>query len=178
MSHPLAGSGVAVPDWGAVGAPEGLLDSLRRTVALTAFIVAGATAMLFVAERLAGVVELQLPVDARCDAARGGCATALPGGGEIRLAVTRPPGATAGPLRLQVSVAGAAADHVEVDLSGVNMRMAADRQNLSAEAPGRFAATVVLPACSSAAMIWEATVRVRSGVQRYVAPYRFSTAPH
>lgn len=149
--------------------------TLLATVLLLAVLVAGV-----VVEKLMPsadqTVALTLPLDKSCDLQQGACSSSLPGGGKLTLAMTPRPIPVLRPLKLEVTLQGAKAKTVEVDFSGVDMKMGYNRPQLQESGDGHFGGETTLPICSVSSMAWRATVLVQLGDQLVAVPFEFVTS--
>lgn len=119
--------------------------------------------------------EISLPPNTACDLHQGPCASPLPGGGSVELAIEPRPIPVLKPLRLQVRLTGSKASSVEVDFAGVDMNMGFNRPRLEPGKDGLFTGQATLPVCVRDRMAWQATVLVESEGKRIAAPFRFET---
>lgn len=149
--------------------------TLLATLGLLAMLAAGVVAqkLLPMGEQTASVT---LPLDKHCDLQQGDCSSVLPGGARVTLAIAPHPIPVLRPLKLAVTVTGAAAKKVEVDFAGVDMKMGFNRPQLQADGNGRFAGETTLPICSVSSMAWRATVLVEIDGKLVAAPFEFVTS--
>lgn len=122
-------------------------------------------------------IERAVSVAAPCDAARGPCARALPGGGEVALDLGPRPVRTMREIEVRVAVRpssaptasnaagegrgeGAAPARVTVSFEMPGMDMGENRVALAPVGPGRFAGTAVLVRCPAGRTDWVAEVEV------------------
>lgn len=112
--------------------------------------------------------------DPACRLNQTACAAALPGGGRLLLALEPRPLPVAAALRASVELADIEAQSVAIDFAGVTMNMGLNRATLVAAGAGRYVGDVVLPACVTGRMEWQATVLVESGRRRIAVPFRFA----
>ncbi len=110
-----------------------------------------------------------------CDLQAGPCSVALPGGGELSFTIEPRPIPVLRPIRLEARLSGASASSVEVDFSGVDMKMGFNRPALQSAGAGRFSGEATLPICTTDSMAWRATLLVNSGGKLYAAPFEFTT---
>lgn len=147
--------------------------SLLAVAALLVVLLAGTVAeklwpTLFAPESVA------LPLST-CDLQAGPCTAALPGGGNLSFAIAPRPIPVLRPLRLEATLSGAEAKSVEVDFTGVDMKMGFNRPALQASGAGRFSGEATLPICTASSMIWRATVLANVRGKLYAAPFEFTT---
>jgi hypothetical protein len=150
-------------------------NTLLATALLLALLLAGVAAE----KLLPGdepSVAITLPLDKTCDLQRSACSAKLPDGGSVTLSIAPRPIPVLQPLRLEVTVQGTRATKVEVDFSGVDMKMGFNRPQLQAQDNGRFTGQATLPICSVSSMAWRATVLLETGGKRVAAPFEFVTA--
>lgn len=122
--------------------------------------------------------DLTVQPDPACDLHRGSCQVVLPGGGRLELRMNPRPIPMVKPFQVEVKIDGLSPGRVEVDFAGIDMNMGLNRPELTASAPGVYAAEATLPVCITGQMDWQATVLVESGSQRIAIPFRFTSAPH
>lgn len=148
--------------------------SLLSVAALLAVLLAGSVAeklwpTLFTPE------SVELPLS-NCDLQAGPCSVALPGGGNLGFAIEPRPIPVLRPLRLEATLTGGEAKSMEVDFTGVDMKMGFNRPTLQAVAPGRFSGEATLPICTRNSMTWRATVLVNVHGKLYGVPFEFTTS--
>lgn len=119
--------------------------------------------------------EISLPLDSTCDLHQKPCTSELPGGGSLEFSIEPRPIPVLRPLTLQVHVIGIAARSVEVDFSGVDMKMGFNRSRLEPGKDGLFTGQASLPVCVRDKMAWQATVLIESDGKRIAVPFRFVT---
>lgn len=119
--------------------------------------------------------DITLPLVENCRLDRQDCASDLPGGGRVTVALEPRPTTTAGPLRVTVSVQGARPDRVEVGFQGVEMNMGLHVLPLEALGDGRFAGETALPVCVTGSMVWQAAVQLEFGRKAITVPFRFES---
>ena len=124
----------------------------------------------------AGGNTVSLPANGACDIQAGPCASPVPGGGRIELAIAPRPIPLLQPLQVLVRLDGLEAKAVEVDFAGVDMNMGVNRHALAPQGEGRYSGEAVLPICVTGRMAWQASVIVDGGKARIVAPFRFVTS--
>ena len=113
---------------------------------------------------------------ADCDLNAGPCRTDIPGGGSLEFSISPHPVPALKPLTLEARISGIEARKVEVDFTGIDMKMGFNRPVLSpGNAPGRFTGQGNLPVCITGTMTWQATVLVESGGRSIAVPFRFSS---
>jgi len=117
--------------------------------------------------------DVALPLVEGCHLHRQACASPLPGGGRVEVALESM--AAAGPMRVTVSVTGVQADRVKVGFQGVEMNMGLHVLPLAAVDEGRFAGETTLPVCATGRMIWQATVLLEIGRKDISVPFRFES---
>lgn len=122
--------------------------------------------------------DVTIQPDPGCDLRRQSCAVTLPGGGRVELGSSVRPIPLVKPFDVLVDVTGIEPRRVEVDFAGIEMNMGLIRPQLSARAPGRYAAEVTLPVCITGQMEWQATVLLDTGGERIAIPFRFQTGGH
>lgn len=148
--------------------------TLLATAILLALLLAGA-----IAQKLLPApdqtVALTLPLD-KCDLQRAACSFKLAGGGRVSFSIEPRPIPVLRPVKLSVTVQGADAKNVEVDFTGVDMKMGYNRPQLQALGGGRFDGEATLPICSTSSMAWRATVLVEVDGKRVAAPFEFVTS--
>ncbi|MBX3648905.1 MAG: hypothetical protein KF766_14655 [Rhodocyclaceae bacterium] len=118
--------------------------------------------------------DVSLPLVEGCRLDRQACASSLPGGGRVVVALEAAD-ASPSPMRISVSVDGAQADHVEVGFQGVDMNMGLHVLQLAPAGEGRFAGETTLPVCVTGRMIWQATVLLQVGRKDISVPFRFES---
>ena len=119
--------------------------------------------------------KVSLPLNAACNLNQGPCVASLPGGGHLELSLDPRPIPVLKPLKLQVRTTGFKTGSVEVDFTGMDMKMAFNRPRLVPGKDGLFAGEATLPVCVRDQMTWQATVLVKSDGKRIEAPFRFET---
>ncbi|MBK6632821.1 MAG: hypothetical protein IPG33_18285 [Betaproteobacteria bacterium] len=119
--------------------------------------------------------DVSLPLVEDCRLDRQACASTLPGGGRVVVALEPMTGATASPLRVSVSISGTQADRVEIGFQGVDMNMGLHVLPLAAVGEGRFVGETTLPVCVTGRMIWQATVLLEVGRKDISVPFRFES---
>ena len=117
--------------------------------------------------------DVALPLSS-CDLAKGPCSIALPGGGQVEVAISPTPIPALKPLKLLAVVSGAEVQKIEIDFAGVDMKMGYNRPQLENLGEGRFAGQGNLPVCITGRMPWEATVLIEAGRTSIAAPFRFN----
>lgn len=142
--------------------------------ALALAIAAAVAAKLLLAP--AGEIVFTAPLDTACSLQNGPCASDLPGGGRIELAIAPRPIPLLQPLNLSVKVQGMKARAVEVDFTGVDMNMGYNRPKLQREGSGLFSGQTTLPVCITGRMEWQAVVVVSGDKGKVAAPFRFVTS--
>ena len=121
-------------------------------------------------------IAVVLPPNRDCDLQRGDCASGLPEGGYMRFSIEPRPIPVLRPIKLIVTVQNVNASKVEVDFTGVSMKMGYNRTLLRPNAAGRFEGETTLPICSSGGMTWRATVLLEIGGKRVAVPFEFVTS--
>jgi hypothetical protein len=149
-------------------------NTLLATALLLAVLLAGVAAEKLM-KRSEPSVAITLPLDKTCDLQKSACSVKLPDGGSVTLSIAPRPIPVLQPLQLEVTVGGAHADKVEVDFSGVDMKMGFNRPQLQAQSNGRFSGQATLPICSVSSMAWRATVLLETGDKLVAAPFEFVT---
>lgn len=119
--------------------------------------------------------DVALPFVEDCRLDRQACASDLPEGGRIGIAIEPRPIPAARPFNLRIDLAGIRPDRVEVDFTGVGMNMGVTRLRLQAAGSGRYAGQVTLPVCVTGSMVWQATVRLGLGRRVISIPFRFES---
>ena len=110
-----------------------------------------------------------------CDLQRRACAATLADEGRLEFSITPRPIPLLQPLRVEVTFSGIKPRKVEVDFAGESMSMGYNRPVLQATVPGRYAAVISLPICTSGGMAWVATVMIETDRQHFSVPFRFDT---
>jgi hypothetical protein len=162
-------------------------QTLLATLILLVLLLAGAIAQKLLpapGQTVAGTGAdaVTLPLDKSCDLQRGACSSALPGGGRVSFAIEPRPIPLLRPIKLVVTLQGANAKKVEVDFTGVEMKMGYNRPQLQAIGEGRFAGEdhfageTILPICTDRRMAWRATVLIETGGKLVAAPFEFVTS--
>jgi len=147
---------------------------LPATAILLALLLAGAIAQkLLPAPDQTAALTLQ--TDKSCDLQRAECAVNLPGGGRMRFAIEPRPIPVLHPIKLTVTVQGVEVKNVEVDFSGLHMKMGYNRPQLQMTSTGRFSGETALPICSDGSMAWRATVLLDVDGKRVAVPFEFVT---
>lgn len=113
--------------------------------------------------------------DTKCDLRSGSCKSQLPNGGVVQFEITPKNIPLLKPMTLDVTIAGAEVDSVEVDFAGVSMNMGFNRTRLEATEEGKFSGIITLPVCVRNRMDWEADVMLETDAGIIVAPFRFET---
>ncbi|MDQ5906572.1 MAG: hypothetical protein QG592_585 [Pseudomonadota bacterium] len=116
--------------------------------------------------------DVSLPISS-CDLGKTSCVISLPGGGQVEVAIDPHPIPALKPLKLLAITTGAAVRKIEVDFSGVDMKMGYNRPQLEDMGDGRFVGQANLPVCITGKMPWEATVLIETGNSVIAAPFRF-----
>ncbi len=119
--------------------------------------------------------DVSLPLVEHCRLDRQACASGLPGGGRMEIALEPRMAPTASPMRVTVSVEGVQADRVEVGFQGVDMNMGLHVLPLAAVGAGRYAGETTLPVCVTGRMTWQATVVLAIGRKDISVPFRFES---
>ncbi|MFA7241723.1 MAG: hypothetical protein WC091_16550 [Sulfuricellaceae bacterium] len=149
--------------------------TLLATAILLALLLAGA-----VVQKLLPApdqtVAATLPLDKSCDLQRAVCSSILPGGGRVSFSIEPRPIPVLRPVKLSVTVQGANVKKVEVDFTGVDMKMGYNHPQLQAMGGGRFDGEATLPICSTGSMAWRATVLVETDGRWVAAPFEFVTS--
>ena len=152
-------------------------QTLLATLILLALLLAGAIAQKLLPAPGQTVAEaITLPLDKSCDLQHGACSASLPGGGRVSFAIEPRPIPLLRPIKLTVAVQGAGAKKVEVDFTGVDMKMGYNRPQLQAAGESRFTGETILPICSDSRMAWRATVLIETGGKLVAAPFEFVTS--
>lgn len=149
--------------------------TLLATIILLALLLAGALAQKLL-PTLDQSVALTMPLDKSCDLQRGPCSSSLPDGGRVTFAIEPRPIPVLRPIKLIVTLQGAKATKVEVDFTGINMKMGYNRPQLQATDAGHFAGDTTLPICSASSMAWRASVLIETGGKLVAVPFEFSTS--
>ncbi|MBS4099006.1 MAG: hypothetical protein KGZ83_19475 [Sulfuricella sp.] len=111
-----------------------------------------------------------------CDLQVGSCTVSLPEGDKLTFAISPRPIPVLQPIRLEATLTGGDAKSVEVDFTGVDMKMGFNRPVLQASGAGRFVGDATLPICTRNSMAWRATVLVNAHGKLYAAPFEFTTS--
>lgn len=119
--------------------------------------------------------DVLVPLVEGCRLDQQACASDLPGGGRIEVAIEPRPVPTAQPFRLRITLDGMQAEKVEAEFTGVGMNMGATRLRLEAADGGRYTGQVSLPACVTGGMTWQATVFLDDGRRVISVPFRFES---
>ncbi len=119
--------------------------------------------------------DVILPLVENCRLDLQACASHLPGGGRVEIALEPRGAPSASPMRVMVSVEGAQADRVEVGFQGVDMNMGVHVLPLAAAGGGRYAGETTLPVCVTGRMIWQATILLEVGRKDISVPFRFES---
>ena len=149
--------------------------TLLATAILLAMLLAGAIAQKLL-PALDKTVAVTLPLDKNCDLQHGVCSSSLPGGGRVSFSIEPRPIPVLRPIKLIVTLQGAEAKQVEVDFTGVNMKMGYNRPLLRATGGGRFDGETTLPICSVNSMAWRASVLLETGGKLVAVPFEFVTS--
>jgi len=116
------------------------------------------------------------PSDPGCDLRAAACSAHFPGGGALRFEV-EPKGIPAmAPLVLRLWLRGIQADTVQVDFTGVDMKMGYNRPALRRVGDDRFEGQGTLPNCLHGPMTWEARVLIRGPRGLLAARFQFQTS--
>jgi len=158
------------------------MNYFSNKVLWSAIVLLAAALAITAAVKLAPLInpqqEISLLLNTACDLNQGACASPLPGGGKVELAVEPRPIPVLSPLALRVKVTGVAARSVEVDFAGADMNMGFNRYRLIPGKVGLFTGQATLPVCVRSRMAWQATVLVELGGKRIAVPFRFETKRH
>lgn len=119
--------------------------------------------------------DVPLPLVENCRLDLQACASDLPGGGRIGIAIEPRPIPSAQPFNLRIDLIGIRPDRVEVDFTGVGMNMGVTRLRPEAVGNGSYAGQVTLPVCVTGSMVWQATVRLDLGRRVVSIPFRFES---
>lgn len=138
---------------------------------LLALIVLGATGYKL-APLLTPQTDVSLPMST-CDLGQTPCTIALPGGGQVEVAISPHPIPSLKPLKFLAIASGAEVRKIEMDFTGVDMKMGYNRPLLENLGDGRFSGQASLPVCITGKMPWEVTVLIESGRTVIAAPFRF-----
>lgn len=122
--------------------------------------------------------DVTVQPDPACDLNRAACRVALPGGGQLELAMNPRPIPMVKPFQVEVKLDGVSASRIEVDFAGIDMNMGLNRIELVAGAAGRHVGEAALPVCITGQMEWQATVLVETAGQRIAIPFRFASVLH
>jgi hypothetical protein len=110
-----------------------------------------------------------------CDPGLQACTAAIPGGGQLELAIAPRPIKALQRLDLSVTVGGLAARRVELDFAGSDMQMGYNRPALTGAA-GQFTGQTTLPVCVSGNMAWVVTVLLDGEDRQIAIPFRFTVS--
>lgn len=110
-----------------------------------------------------------------CNLNSGPCRSPLPGGGQLEFVIAPQPIRPLKTLELKATISGSPARKLEVDFTGVDMKMGFNRPILNEIGPGKFSGQASLPVCTTGKMQWQATVLVDTGRQLIALPFRFET---
>lgn len=149
-------------------------NTLLATALLLALLLAGVAAEKLLSDG-EPAVAITLPLDKTCDLQQRPCSARLPDGGSVTLSIAPRPIPVLQPLQLEVTLQGARAAKVEVDFSGVDMKMGFNRPQLQAQGNGRFSGQATLPICSVSSMAWRTTVLLETGDKLVAVPFEFVT---
>lgn len=106
------------------------------------------------------------------------CSAPLTGGGRVILGFEPRPLGYNRPLQVSVVIEGARAEHVSLDLAGLDVPTSFNRIALAADKkPGHFKGEVWLPMCLSGPIDWQATVAVDAGGSVSLASFPFNSDP-
>jgi periplasmic copper chaperone A len=115
-------------------------------------------------------------LEAGCNLHQAPCSVALPQGGRLALSISPHPIPLAKPLQIEVTLEGATADKVELDLNGVTMEMGYNRISLTPVAgANRYIGESSIPVCVTGRMEWRATVILEHDGKRLAAPFIFES---
>ena len=143
---------------------------------LLALVVLGVAGYLL-APLLTPQTDISLPVSS-CDLGKTPCIIELPDGGRVEVAIDPRPILALKPLKLLAVVSGTDVRQIEIDFTGVDMKMGFNRPKLEPLGDGRFSGQASLPVCITGQMDWQATVLIDTGSERIAIPYRFSSGGH
>jgi hypothetical protein len=138
---------------------------------LLALIVLGAAGYQL-APLLTPQTDVSLPMST-CDLGQTPCTIDLPGGGQVEVSIAPHPIPSLKPLKLQAVASGVDVRKIEMDFTGVDMKMGYNRPLLENLGDGRFSGQANLPVCITGKMPWEMTVLIESGRTVIAAPFRF-----
>lgn len=110
-----------------------------------------------------------------CDLNERACRAVLPSGGQVLLDLEPRPMPALQPIAVTLQLTGQNPEWVELDLTGVEMYMGANRARLERVEPGRYSGEAVLPVCASEAMTWAVTVLPEGDAERGQVQFRFVT---
>lgn len=152
-----------------------IADNKRRLLP-DLLIVAALVALGYAGYRMAPLLtpksDVSLPFSS-CDLNQTPCTIALPEGGQIEFAIDPRPIPALRPLQLRAVARNATVERIEIDFSGVDMKMGFNRPVLESIGDGRFAGQANLPVCITGTMLWDATVMIETGRAVIAAPFRF-----
>lgn len=148
---------------------------LPATTVLLAVLLAGVIAQKLL-QAPDQTAALTLPADKSCDLQRAACSSGLPGGGRVSFSIEPRPIPVLRPVKLTVTVQGAQAKNVEVDFTGIHMKMGYNHPQLQAMGAGRFKGETTLPICSTGGMAWRATVLLEANGKQFAVPFEFVTS--
>jgi hypothetical protein len=150
-------------------------NTLLATAILLAVLLIGAVANKLL-PMLDPPVAVDVPLDKSCDLQKGACSSNLPGGGHVTFSIEPHPIPVLRPLKLEVTIQGIKAKKVDVDFTGVDMKMGFNRPQLQAVGNGRFGGETTLPICTRNSMAWRATLLVETDGKLVAMPFEFVTS--
>ncbi len=118
--------------------------------------------------------DIALPLVEGCRLDRQACSAALPGGGNVEVALEPRPVPTSAPVRIVVTVGRVRPSAVAVRFEGVDMNMGLHRVPLQATG-GHHVGEATLPVCVTGRMVWQATVELEIGRENVSVPFRFES---
>lgn len=121
--------------------------------------------------------DVTLPMS-NCDLGQTACMISLPDGGQVEVAIDPHPILALKPLNLLAIATGTEVRQIEIDFTGVDMKMGYNRPKLEPLGEGRFAGQASLPVCITGKMPWEATVLIGTRRSIIAAPFRFEAEGH
>lgn len=116
-----------------------------------------------------------LEADKSCDLHKDACKLALPGGGEVVLAIEPRPIPLVKSIDIRVTTRSIAPEAVAVDFKGTTMNMGPNNVKLTTQENGIHTGKGMLPVCIRNRMEWQADVYLQTSEGIIVAPFIFET---